>query len=63
MRINALSRIAPHPLHRAVALTLEPFQELLRALRRLGGGEAAVIKAQLKCDLADGFLHGASGVT
>ena len=55
MERNAAKRIDPQ-------LVLEPLQELLRALRRLGGGEAAVVKAQLECALADGFLHGTLGV-
>ena len=61
LRVDPLGRVLLHPVHRAVALAPEPLQELLRTLRRLGGGEAAVVEAQLKCMLADGRLHGALG--
>ena len=57
LRVDALGGVALEPAHRAVALGLEPFQELPRMGRRVGGGDAAVVEAQLECVPVDGLLH------
>ena len=57
LRVDALGGVALEPAHRAVSLGLEPFEELPRVSRRLGGGDAAVVETQLECVPVDGRLH------
>ena len=56
LRVDPFFRVAFEPWHLAIFIFSEPFLKLFGAGGRGGGGETAIVKAQLQRPLADGFL-------
>jgi hypothetical protein len=57
LRVDAFVCVAFDPRHFAVVLASEPLLELVGVVGSLRGGEMAIVKAQFKGALANGFFH------